>query len=32
MKAQAAPLYDILFSANPSSVGGKVPDDAFYAK
>ncbi|MBE5782359.1 MAG: ABC transporter substrate-binding protein [Clostridiales bacterium] len=32
MQAQAAPLYDILFSANPSSVGGKVPDDAFYAK
>ena len=32
MQAQAAPLYDILFAANPSSVGGKVPDDSFYAK
>ena len=32
MQAQAAPLYDILFSANPASVGGKVPDADFYLK
>ena len=32
MQAQAAPLYDILFSANPASVGGKVPDEAYYLK
>ena len=32
MQAQAAPLYDILFSANPASVGGQVPDEAFYLK
>ena len=32
MQAQAAPLYQILFSANPKSVGGKVPDEAFYLK
>ncbi|MBQ9263227.1 MAG: ABC transporter substrate-binding protein [Clostridia bacterium] len=32
MQAQAAPLYDILFSANPQSVGGKVPDDTYYLK
>ena len=31
MKAQAAPLYDILFAANPAAVGGKAPDDAYYA-
>lgn len=30
MQAQAAPLYDILFKANPQAVGGKVPDDMFY--
>lgn len=30
MKAQLAPLFDILFSANPASVGGQVPDDGFY--
>lgn len=30
MRAQATPLYNILFSANPKSVGGKVPDDAFF--
>ena len=30
MRAQAAPLYDILFKANPASVGGKTPDDAYY--
>ena len=32
MRAQAAPLYEILFSANPASVGGKVPDEAYYLK
>lgn len=32
MQAQAAPLYEILFNANPASVGGKVPDDGFYVK
>jgi NitT/TauT family transport system substrate-binding protein len=32
MQAQAAPLYDILFSADPASVGGKVPDAEFYLK
>ena len=32
MQAQAAPLYEVLFSANPASVGGKVPDDAYYLK
>ena len=32
MQAQAAPLYEILFSANPASVGGKVPDEAYYLK
>lgn len=32
MQSQAAPLYEILFNANPASVGGKVPDDGFYAK
>jgi NitT/TauT family transport system substrate-binding protein len=30
MKAQIAPLYQILFDANPKSIGGKLPDDAFY--
>ncbi len=30
MQAQAAPLYEILFSANPASVGGQVPDEGFY--
>ncbi|MBR5109252.1 MAG: ABC transporter substrate-binding protein [Clostridia bacterium] len=30
MQAQAAPLYDILFAANPAAVGGKTPDDAYY--
>ena len=30
MQAQAAPLYDILFAANPASVGGKVPADEYY--
>mgnify|MGYP002626590980 CR=1 FL=1 len=32
MQAQAAPLYEILFSADPASVGGKVPDAEFYLK
>ena len=32
MRAQAAPLYEILFNANPASVGGKVPDEAYYLK
>lgn len=32
MQAQAAPLYEILYNAKPASVGGKVPDDGFYAK
>ena len=32
MAAQAAPLYEILVSAKPASVGGKAPDDAFYVK
>ncbi len=32
MQAQAAPLYDILFGANPASVGGKTPDETYYLK
>ena len=32
MQDQAAPLYDILFAANPASVGGGAPDDAYYFK
>lgn len=32
MQAQATPLYQILFNANPAAVGGKVPDDAYYTK
>lgn len=32
MAAQAAPLYEILASAKPASVGGKAPDEAFYVK
>lgn len=32
MQAQAAPLYDILFAANPASVGGQTPDDNYYLK
>ena len=32
MQAQAAPLYDILFAANPAAVGGKVPDETYYHK
>ena len=30
MQRQAAPLYEILFAANPKSVGGQVPDDGYY--
>ncbi len=30
MKTQVAPLFDILYAANPASVGGAVPDDHFY--
>ncbi len=30
MKDQIQPLYDILFKANPKSIGGAIPDDAFY--
>ena len=30
MRAQLAPLFEILFSFNPKAVGGAVPDDAFY--
>ena len=32
MQAQAAPLYDILFAANPASVGGAAPADDYYVK
>ncbi|NLD35177.1 MAG: ABC transporter substrate-binding protein [Clostridiales bacterium] len=30
MKAQLAPLFEILLAANPASVGGKLPDADFY--
>ena len=30
MRAQVEPLYELLFSANPKSIGGKLPEDAFY--
>lgn len=30
MKKQIAGYYNVLFTANPKSVGGKLPDDAFY--
>jgi NitT/TauT family transport system substrate-binding protein len=30
MKESAAALYQVLFAANPKSVGGALPDDAFY--
>lgn len=30
MKAQVSNFYQVLFDANPSSVGGTLPDDAFY--
>ena len=32
MQAQAAPLYDILFAANPASVGGQAPAEEYYFK
>ncbi|MBR6187009.1 MAG: ABC transporter substrate-binding protein [Clostridia bacterium] len=32
MQSQASPLYEILFSANPASVGGQIPDDGYYFK
>ena len=30
MRAQIEPLYDLLFAANPASVGGALPGDDFY--
>ncbi len=30
MKAQIAGYFDVLYAANPKSVGGAVPDEAFY--
>ncbi|MBR7184500.1 MAG: ABC transporter substrate-binding protein [Clostridia bacterium] len=30
MKAALVPLYDVLFAANPASIGGTLPTDAFY--
>ncbi len=30
MKNQIAEYYQVLFDANPTAVGGKLPDDAFY--
>ena len=30
MKEQVAPFLKVLYDANPKSVGGKLPDDAFY--
>ncbi|MBR5540404.1 MAG: ABC transporter substrate-binding protein [Clostridia bacterium] len=30
MKAQIAGYYQVLFDSNPKSIGGKLPDDAFY--
>ncbi|MBQ2676641.1 MAG: ABC transporter substrate-binding protein [Clostridia bacterium] len=30
MKAQIKDYYQVLFDANPKSVGGKLPDDTFY--
>ena len=30
MKAMLQPFYAILFAANAKSVGGTLPDDAFY--
>jgi NitT/TauT family transport system substrate-binding protein len=30
MKDQIAPFYQILFDMNPKSIGGALPDDAFY--
>lgn len=30
MKAQIEEFYELLFDANPKSIGGKLPDDKFY--
>ena len=30
MRKQIAPLYEVLFNANPKSVGGALPGDDFY--
>ena len=30
MRSQLSPLFEILFAANPASVGGQVPDEGFY--
>lgn len=30
MKTSANPVFEVLFNANPQSVGGSLPDDAFY--
>lgn len=30
MKAVLAPFYEVLFAANPQSIGGELPDDEFY--
>ena len=30
MKAQIEPFFQILFNANPKSVGGKLPAEDFY--
>ena len=30
IRAQIEPLYQLLYDANPASVGGAMPDDAFY--
>ena len=32
MQEQASPLYDVLFAANPASVGGSAPDGNYYWK
>lgn len=30
MKNQILPFYQVLFDANPSSIGGSIPDDSFF--
>ena len=30
MRAQVEPLYELLFAANPKSIGGQLPEDSFY--
>lgn len=30
MRAQVEPLYELLFTANPKSIGGQMPSDDFY--